>query len=82
MSTCFDSHTRRAAKPHRCYYCAQQIARGEVHGYRIGTSYGDFWTMRFHPECDAAASGWDEGDYECFSPGDMKRPMDAFDPCI
>ncbi len=83
MSTCFDTHTRRAAKPHRCYYCAQRIAVGEVHGYRTGTTDGDFWTMRFHPECDAfAQKHWKRDDWEFHEPGEFVRPMDAFDPCI
>ncbi len=83
MSTCFDSHTRRAAKRYRCYYCAQRIEVGEKHVYAVGTTDGDFWSMRAHPECDAyAQEHWDYGDWECHEPGEFTRPMDAFDPCI
>lgn len=80
--THLSSDTRRAAKVHQCFYCPQPIEVGEVHGYRTGVNYGDLGTMRFHPECDEAAAGWKREDYETFSPGDMRRPMTAFDPCI
>lgn len=80
--TCLSSGTRRAAKRHRCFYCGQSIEKGEVHGYRSGVDGGDFGDMRFHPECDEEAKDWTHEDYECFSPGDARRPMTAFDPSI
>lgn len=84
MSTVLSDSTRRAAKRHRCTYCDQLIEVGELHGHRTGVSYGDFWTMRFHPECDDWASkNWKADDYEFHTPGDdFKRPMEAFDPQI
>ncbi len=83
MSTVFGDRTCRAAKPYRCYYCDQRIEIGDKHGYRTGTSEGDFWTMRFHPECDAyATEHWDSDQWECHEPGEFERPMTAFDPCI
>ncbi len=83
MTTVFTDRTYLAAKPYHCYYCAQSIARGERHGYRTGVSYGDFWRMRFHPECDAyAQKHWDHDQWECHEPGEFTRPMTAFDPCI
>lgn len=84
MSAIFSDSTHRAAKPHRCWYCGQRIEKGETHGYRTGTSYGDFWSMRFHPECDAfAQKHWSEDDWESGNePGEFTRPMTAFDPCI
>ena len=83
MSTVLTSSTRVAHKPHHCYYCGESIAIGDKHEYRTGVNYGDFWTMRAHPECDAWANEhWDSGDYECHSQVDMRRPMTAFDPVI
>lgn len=70
-----DYPKRTARKAYQCYFCGQSIAIGEVHGYRTGVNYGDFWTMRHHPECDAWASEhWDEGDYECHEVGEFVRP--------
>lgn len=83
MSTVLSNSTPRAAKRYRCWYCAQRIEVGEKHGYCTGTNEGDFWTMRFHPECDAyAQEHWDYDQWENHEPGEFKRPMTAFDPVI
>jgi hypothetical protein len=84
MSLICDKGPITARKQHRCWYCNQTIEAGEKHGVRVGASYGDFWAMRFHPECDQYAHDqhWDEGDYECHEPGDFTRPITAFDPVI
>lgn len=84
MSFVCDKGSVTARKQHRCWYCGQRIEIGEKHGVRVGESYGDFWTMRFHPECDQYATDhhWDEDDYECHEPGEFTRPMTAFDPAI
>ncbi len=82
-STSFPDSIRRAAKRYRCYYCDEGIEIGERYGYRAGTSYGDFWTMRYHPECDEyACEHWDQDMWETHEPGEFTRPMTAFDPCI
>ncbi len=83
MSTVLSSRVCRAAKCHHCWYCGQRIEVGERYGTRNGVSYGDFWTMRFHPECDDyAAEHWDIDMYEGHQTGDFERPMTAFDPSI
>ena len=76
MSRVLSDITVKAAKPHHCWYCGELINRGEYHGKRSGTAYGDFYAMRYHPECDKQAikDGWDEGDYECHETGNFQRP--------
>ena len=66
-----------ARKQYRCWYCGQHIEQGERHGYRAGVESGDFWTMRFHLECDKVASDekWNEEDYEFHEPGEFVRPV-------
>ncbi len=83
MSTILSDSPRRAAKRYRCYYCDQRIEVGDFHGHRTGVNEGDFWSMRFHPECDEyAQKNWDQDQWECHEPGEFARPMTAFDPCI
>ena len=83
MNTVLSDATRRAAKRYRCWFCQEKIEPGESHGHRTGVSDGDFWTMRFHPECDDyAMEHWDIDDWELHEPGEFARPMTAFDPCI
>lgn len=84
MSFVSDTVLRVAAKPYRCWYCDQRITKGERHGMRVGADGGDFWVMRFHPECDQVVKfeRWSEEDYEFHDPSEFRRPMTAFDPCI
>lgn len=83
MSFVCDKGPVRAAKRHHCWYCACSIEIGEIHGVRTGTSHGDFYSMRFHPECDDYANEhWEEDEYEGHEPGEFVRPMTAFDPAI
>jgi hypothetical protein len=84
MSVLCDKPSVHAAKRHSCWYCAGHIEIGEIHGVRVGTSYGDLYTMRFHPECDDwAGEHWQSEDWESHNPGDeFTRPMTAFDPSI
>ena len=80
MSTMLsDQPERTARKPHRCFYCGQRIEVGEVHGYRTGVDGGDFWAMRYHPECEAVADAerWDEDDYMFHDPSEFVRPKAA-----
>jgi len=71
-----------ARKRYRCWFCNQTIEVGERHLKRVGADEDGIWTMRMHPECEAATSNWDQDDYECHEPGEFKRPMTAFDPQI
>jgi hypothetical protein len=81
--TILSDKKQKAAKRRSCWYCGESIEIGETHGYRTGVDGGDFWTMRFHPECDAyACENWDAEDWEGHESSEFKRPMDAFDPCI
>lgn len=74
-----------ARKGHQCHYCFDSIMPGERYGRRVGASGGDFWIMKFHPECDAHATAtwkhddWAENDWENKS---FDRPITAFDPAI
>lgn len=85
MSYAISSSEHVAKKKHRCYYCDELIYPGEKYGKRFGVDGGDVWDMKFHFECAYQADEvekWDSGDYECYAPGEMKRPMHAFDPGI
>lgn len=84
MSFVSSDRTTRAAKRHRCFFCNQRIEVGEKYERRTGANSDGPWTMHMHPECrdEVQRQKWDEGDYECFEPGDFTRPMTAFDPCI
>lgn len=64
-------------KVQRCRLCGQRIQPGESvlswstveRGYGWQTSYA-------HPECyhETIVEKWDDHDWECMGPGDMKRP--------
>ncbi len=83
MSTVFSDSLHTAAKRHRCWFCDQRIEKGERYGKRAGVTDGDFWTMAYHPECDAyAREHWEYDDWECHDAGEFVRPMTAFDPVI
>lgn len=38
-----DSGTRKARKQHRCYFCNEGIAPGEVYDFRTGVEDGVFY---------------------------------------
>lgn len=67
----------RPRKTHRCRLCAGKIEVGEQcckwEYLEPGEGYG---TSHAHPECyQVTLDGkWDEGDWECASPGDVSRP--------
>jgi len=73
----------RPRKPRRCRLCYGKIEIGEPccrweylePGEGYGTSYA-------HPECYQVTidSKWDEGDWECCSPGDVTRPNRQDEP--
>lgn len=77
--------THTARKRHQCIYCLTAISPGERYCRRVGVDGGDFWSMEFHPECDAKAVAewkWDEWEDRDWSEPQFRRPMTAFDPCI
>lgn len=69
-------HTARR-KPHRCWFCDQRINIGERYGRRVGADGGDFWVMKFHPECAQKARDerWDDDDYMFHEPSEFERPI-------
>jgi hypothetical protein len=64
-------------KAHHCRLCAGKIEVGELcckwEYLEPGEGYG---TSHAHPECyQVTLDGkWDDGDWECASPGDVSRP--------
>jgi hypothetical protein len=59
---------RVAAKPHRCYDCMRDIAKGERHRVMVGRHEGHIYTLRSHTDCFDASqhyiADWYPGDYE------------------
>lgn len=70
MNTFFSHHeSTKTRKPHRCRVCDETINPGDrTHIYR-GASYGEAYTIYFHPECWQYSRDWDEVDWECQDPG-------------
>jgi len=71
MSTQFgNDRTVTARTKHECVYCKTEILIGERYGKRAGVGENRFWTMKFHPECDAYATAnwkpedWSDCDWE------------------
>ena len=48
------SITRVAAKVHDCRWCREPIARGEKYNATTTVAAGEFWTAKWHPECEEA----------------------------
>lgn len=64
----------RCRKKCQCIFCFEAIMPGDCYDYRTGVSYGDFWQMKMHPECNAYAHAiLDEEDYECLSDKSFER---------
>jgi len=65
MSTCIGiDRTVTARTKHECVYCKTSIFPGEKYGKRAGVDLCGFWSMEFHPECDAHANTtWKPGDW-------------------
>lgn len=45
-------------KPHRCYWCWEQIPKGSPAIYYSGVWDGDLCTGHYHPECNEANDAW------------------------
>lgn len=54
MDFCTAITTPKAAKPHRCTWCGEQILKGEVHHKWACTFEGTFSDNRLHAACFAA----------------------------
>lgn len=69
---CLESGSRITRKAHKCFFCNDLIPIGTAYDFRSGAGDGIF-TMKMHPECNKATSGWTEDEYESFSEGELKR---------
>jgi hypothetical protein len=76
MSEVLSTGTPKARKQHQCYLCAKPIEVGSTYVRSSGTYDGNFWTMAMHVACEAQTKGWDETDWETFSPGDLQQSND------
>lgn len=71
----FGLHEVTAAKPHRCIWCGEGIAKGEIHGHERSVYDGAFQDHRWHPECrEDAEQSWRDGDDAEFTPYSAPRP--------
>jgi hypothetical protein len=72
-----DPEYRKAAKPHKCSYCAEDIATGEAYTFQKGNYDGRWFESKMHPECfeDMDESG--DGEY---TPYCNERPAKEVTP--
>lgn len=77
MSWCLSQRTRTARKEHSCFFCGESIPVGTRYGSRAGASDGEFWFIKFHPECSEATNSWRDDDYEVFTEGMLIRGTDV-----
>ena len=76
MSEVLSSSTHKSRKMRPCFLCGKQIETGAVYVRSSGVNYGTFWSMAMHVACEAQTKGWDETDWETFSPGDLQQCND------
>jgi hypothetical protein len=85
VSEKLQSYFPRPCKPskfHKCRLCGSLIERKTECCQWSNVESGEGWgTWYTHPECYQATldQKWDEGDWECMSPGDMRRPTKDLD---
>ena len=48
---CSESKVRKAGKNHRCTYCGEGIASGEMYLFQKGRYDGRWYESKMHPEC-------------------------------
>jgi len=75
MGTQTETQTLRAAKPHRCSWCWQQINVGDTYKRYRFFDGGDTGVCKMHPECYDAMedAALEEGGWFEWVPG-MERP--------
>lgn len=67
---------KRCRMPHRCQWCAEEIAKGAPAVYRACIYEGDFCSDHFHPECWDACGRYATAvpdDEVSWFPGDFLR---------
>ena len=55
MSFYNETHVKRTRRTRRCDWCGELIQKGDPSVSTSGIFEGDFYTGRYHPECNAAA---------------------------
>lgn len=67
-----DNTCRKAA---RCVWCNEVIEVGTPYTRQVGVYEGDFFTQKFHPECEAASTRFfaENPTEDGFDPGEFKR---------
>ena len=71
---------RTAAKDHRCIYCGEAIAKGEIHQEQTGVWDGKAFRNKFHPECFAALCQDGEGEFTAYSEERPRTPTQDTTP--
>jgi hypothetical protein len=51
-------HVKRTRTDRKCDWCWEPINAGDPSVVCTGTFDGDFFTSRYHPECDAVIPKW------------------------
>ncbi len=75
MSGNFQSPVRtvKARKFHLCDGCGHRIQKGESYITWSGKWWGDFGTMKFHPDCEVQSRKLTRHDWDAFQPGEMTK---------
>lgn len=60
MSFCREIRVKRTRKKRPCDWCGEKINQGDASVTTSGIFEGDFFSVRYHPECNAAAYRWYE----------------------
>lgn len=51
-------HVKHTRKEQKCDWCWEVIQKGDPSVSTAGNFQGDFYTARYHPECDLAIPRW------------------------
>lgn len=75
MNFRIDTHIKSTRKSGPCVWCGQRIDKGAKAYKSAGCHNGDFFSIRFHPECYGAEEEWwkDNLHEEAPDPGSMHR---------
>ncbi len=71
---CTPTETRKARKPHRCTYCAEQIEVGDQYLRWMSVIDGKAITNKMHPECLTFLEEDACGGYFEYIPYEGERP--------